>query len=247
VVQALQGSVPGLNISQSSNNAAQNSFNITIRGQNSIEASNTPLIVLDGVPYGGGLNEIDQNDIKSIEILKDASSTAIYGARGANGVILITTKKGSYGKPVITYDGSYGIQQIYNLPDVLSAEEYWNFANERVGTDFRDQFPTVAQNYDNGNYVDWLELGTRNGQQQRHSVKLSGGSENVTYFVSGTFSDVKGIALGDKFQQILARANLSVNITDWLEIGTNSQFSHQDLSGLEVKFAGPFGVFDSNP
>lgn len=242
VIEALKGVLPGLNIQQTGNSADQGNFDITIRGQNSIKASNSPLIVLDGVPYIGSFNEINQNDIQSVEVLKDASSAAIYGARGANGVILITTKKGKSGKPVISYDGSYGVQQIYHLPPVLNGEEWWEFANERVGDDYADQFPTVVKNYNEGNSVDWIDLATRNGQQQKHSLKVSGGTNNVNYFVSGAYSDVEGIAIGDEFEQLTARTNLSVQVTDWLEFGTNSQYTHQDLSGIDASFGGAFSV-----
>lgn len=244
VLEALQGILPGLNINQSANSASQSSFDIMVRGQNSIKASNSPLIILDGVPYNGGFNEINQNDIQSIEVLKDASSSAIYGARGANGVILITTKKGGKGKPKLSYEGTYGLQEIYSEPDILTAEEYWEFATERVGADYADNFPTVAQNYAEGNYVNWLELATRNGQQQKHTLNVTGGNKNINYFLSGGYTDVKGIALGDNFKQLTVRTNIKVNITDWLEIGTNSQYSYQDNSGITANFS---GVFQQNP
>jgi TonB-linked SusC/RagA family outer membrane protein len=233
-LQALQGVVPGLNITQNSNDAAQNSFNISIRGRNSIKASDSPLIVLDGVPYSGGFNEIDQNDIKSIEVLKDASAAAIYGARGANGVILITTKNGALGKPTISYDGSYGVQQIYNLPPVLTGEAFYNFALTRVGEKIVNQYPTGVQVYKDGQAADWLALVTRDGQQQRHTLKFSGGTERINYFLSGAYTDVSGIAKGDDFNQVIARANLSLHLTDWLTIGTNTQYTSQDQSGLGV-------------
>ena len=248
VLQALQGSVPGLNITQTGNSASQGDFNVSIRGQNSITANNQPLIVLDGVPYSGGFNEIDQNDIQSIEVLKDASSAAIYGSRGANGVIIITTKKGTAGKPEISYDGSYGFQEIYNEPNILTGPEYWDFAVERVGEDVVQKFPTVVKNYEAGNYADWIDLATRQGKQQRHTVKVSGGTDNVNYYISTAYTNVKGVAVGDQFQQLLTRLNLSVNITDWLEIGTNTQYSFQDNSGIGPQLGnGDNSVFFSNP
>ncbi|MEI7424335.1 MAG: TonB-dependent receptor [Prolixibacteraceae bacterium] len=244
VLQSLQGMVPGLSIRQTSSDAAQDSYNILIRGRNSIKASSAPLIILDGVPYVGGLNEIDQGDVKSIDILKDASSTAIYGARGANGVILITTKKGTTGKPKIQYEMSFGAQQIYSMPEILSGEEYWNFAVDRVGSKVINNFPTLVKNHQLGKSVNWLDLATRNGQQQKHSIKLSGGQENVHYFLSGTYSDVKGIAMGDNFKEFVFRSNLSVNLTKWLEVGVNSQYTTQDQSGLAV---GGDLVYMNNP
>lgn len=244
-LQALQGSVPGLNITQSSNEASQGSINITIRGNNSITASNNPLIILDGVPFSGGFNEIEQTDIKSIEVLKDASSAAIYGARGANGVIIITTKKGKTGKPQIGYSGSYGLQELYNLPPILSGPEYWDFANERVGSKVVNGFPTLVNNYNAGKFTNWTDLVTRTGTQQRHTVKVSGGSDAINYFLSTSYTDVKGISRGDNFKQLLTRANLSVNVTDWLEIGTNTQYTHQDNSGISAGITTNSGASDN--
>ena len=247
VFQALQGVVPGLNISQSGNNAAQDGVNITIRGRNSIKAGNNPLIVLDGVPYSGGLNEIEQSDVQSIEILKDASAAAIYGARGANGVILVTTRQGKPGEPQISYNGSFGVQRIANLPPVLNGEEYWDFATERVGEDVVNQFPTLVENREQGNSTDWVDLGTQDGRQQKHTLSVGGGGDRFRYYLSGTYTDVRGIAVGDDFQQIIARANLSLDITDWLTLSTNTQYTHQDLSGLSADFGGFNGTYFANP
>ncbi len=244
ILQALQGITPGLNIQQSSSNAAQSSYNILVRGKNSIKASNSPLIILDGVTYGGGLNEISQFDIESIEVLKDASAEAIYGSRAANGIILITTKRGKTGKPAITYNGTYGIQQVAYAPPILNAEEWWDFAMERVGIDVISNFPTLIKNHEEGVATDWLDLALRTGQEQNHTVNLNGGSDFFNYFVSGTYTNVKGIAKGDDFKQLVVRSNLSVNVTDWLTFGTNSQFTNRDNSGLT---AGWNDTYKMNP
>ncbi len=237
ILQALQGLVPGLNIRQTSNSASQSSFDLQIRGTNSIKASNSPLIILDGVPYSGGLSSIDQGDISSVEVLKDASSAAIYGSRGANGVIIITTKKGTVGRPSISVDGSYGIQQIRGVPPVLTGSEFYQFAVERVGQSVVDKFPTIVGNHKNNLSTDWIDLATRTGIQQKYSIKVSGGVDKAQYFVSGTYTDVKGIARGDNFKNFTGRVNLSVNITDWLKLGTNSQFTYIDDSGVPAQFS----------
>ncbi|MGV8093580.1 MAG: SusC/RagA family TonB-linked outer membrane protein [Mangrovibacterium sp.] len=234
ILQAMQGMVPGLNIQHTASNASDDSYNVLIRGKNSIKASNTPLIILDGVPWDGGFNEIHQGDIQSIEVLKDASSAAIYGARGANGVILITTKRGKEGKASVKYEGNYGIQQIYNLPPVLTGEEWWDFAVERVGEKGVNYFPTVVANHNAGKSANWLDLATRTGQEQKHSVSVNGGNQGVLYYVSGTYSGIKGIAKGDDFKEAVVRTNLIVNITDWLSIATNSQYSYIDRSGVSA-------------
>ena len=234
ILQAMQGMSPGLNIQRNASNASDDSYNLLIRGQNSIKASNTPLIILDGVPWDGGMNEIQQGDIQSIEVLKDASSAAIYGARGANGVILITTKKGKEGKASISYEGNYGVQKMSNFPRLLTAEEWWDFAVERVGRNALNNYPTIVANHEAGKSVDWLDLTTRTGQEQRHSLSIRGGNENVLYYVSGTYSGIKGISLGDDFKEVAVRSNLTVNITDWLSFGTNSQYTYIDRSGVKA-------------
>ena len=240
VMETLQGLAPGLNLTVNNNSAAQESVGIQIRGQNSITASNRPLIVLDGVPYAGGLNELNQNDIASIDVLKDASSTAIYGARGANGVIIITTKKGKTGRPTLSYNGSYGLREIYNLPPLMNGQQHWDFAVERYGEDVVASYPTRLENYQKGVSTDWIGLATRRAQQTKHNLSLQGGSENVSYLFSGTYSDVEGVAVGDDFDQLTVRSNLTFDVTDWLTIGSNSQYSYQDLSGLEANFTQAF-------
>ena len=240
MMETLQGLAPGLNLTVNTNSAAQESVGIQIRGQNSITASNRPLIVLDGVPFAGGLNELNQNDIESIDILKDVSSTAIYGARGANGVILITTKKGQTGKPTISYQGSYGLREIYNLPPLMNGQQHWDFAVERYSEDVVASYPTRLENYQNGISTDWVDLATRMAEQTKHNLNLQGGSESVKYLFSGTYSDVEGVAIGDDFKQLTVRSNLTFEVTDWLTIGSNSQYSYQDLSGLDANFTQAF-------
>ena len=240
VMETLQGLAPGLNLTINSNSAAQESVGIQIRGQNSITASNRPLIVLDGVPYAGGLNELNQNDIASIDILKDASSTAIYGARGANGVIMITTKKGKTGRPTLSYNGSFGLREIYNLPPLMNGPQYWDFTVERYDEDVAASYPTRLENYERGISTNWIDEATRRAQQTKHNLSLRGGSERVNYLFSGTYSDVEGIAVGDDFDQLTVRSNLTFEVTDWLTIGSNSQYSYQDLSGLSANFTQAF-------
>ncbi|HZH71617.1 MAG TPA: SusC/RagA family TonB-linked outer membrane protein, partial [Mariniphaga sp.] len=133
IAQALQGTLPGVNVTTSSSGAEDNAT-LLIRGQNSITASNNPLIVLDGIPYSGNLSELNPNDISSMEVLKDASSTAIYGSRGANGVILITTKKGQSGKLTVSYNGYYSWDEIAHLPDMQDANDFWRDNWERTIT-----------------------------------------------------------------------------------------------------------------
>ena len=130
VTQAIQGAVPGVMI-QTNSAGADPDQSIMIRGRSSISASSEPLIIVDGIPYGGSLSDINPKDIGSVEILKDASAAAIYGSRGSNGVILITTKEGVSGKTTFSYDGKYGISQVVKNYDLLNGPEFWDFKNTR--------------------------------------------------------------------------------------------------------------------
>ena len=233
--QALQGLVAGVNITQTGNSASGQSQSIQIRGRNSILASNSPLIVLDGIIFSGGLSEVNQNDIESIEVLKDASSTAIYGSRGANGVILITSKKGNSGKTQIGFDGNVSIVDIANVPKVMDAEEFYQFKMERVG--IKSFTKSELSMYEQGKSTDWLKEATRLGNQSQQNVYISGGNDKTRYYVGGTFLNVKGIAINDDFSKFTGRVNLEHTINPWLKFGTNTQFTYFDDSGLSASFS----------
>jgi len=243
-IQALQGSVPGVSISQTGAGAEGNDNSIIVRGRSSITASNQPLIVLDGIPYPSGTSYINPVDVESVEVLKDASAAAIYGSRGANGVILITTKKGTTGKPAITYDGSYGIQEIANLPPVMDAKQFYAFKETR-----EPGLVTLSEQaiYDAGGGTDWIDLATQQGSRMQHNLSIRGGTKDVKYLVSGTLLDVKGIAINDKFQRSALRVNLDINITPWLTFGTNNQITYVNRDDLPANFDGDQGAYTMNP
>lgn len=235
IAEALQGSVPGLDINNNAGGAEGNNVSILVRGRNSISASNGPLIIWDGIPYSGGISDINPKDIESIEVLKDASAAAIYGSRGSNGVILITSKKGSRGKISITYDGYYGTQKIINKPELLNGPEFYTFKTTRLNA------PTTvsAQEqaiYDAGTWVNWYDLATQTGERSQHSLSLRGGSDKAIYYLGATFLDVKGIAKNDEYKRYSLRPSLEVKITDWLTVNTSTQFSLQNRGGLPVEF-----------
>ena len=234
IAQAIQGSVPGIMIQQSSAGAAPSEV-IMIRGRNSILADNSPLIVVDGIPYGGQIRDISPNDVQSIEILKDASAAAIYGSRGSNGVILITTKNGTVGKTVLTYDGYYSIQKFAALPDIMTGDEFYKFKQER----FPNQITLSEQAvYDSGKYVDWLDLGLRKGASQQHNLSAAGGFRNTKFYIAGSLLDVKGIAVNDDYQRITTRINVETKVAEWLTLGTRTQFSLDDRSGSAPSMSG---------
>lgn len=229
VAQALQGSVAGVTVTNNSASASGGDVSILIRGRNSISANNSPLIVLDGIPYSGSINDINPIDIASMEVLKDASASAIYGSRGANGVILITSKKGKIGKVRVSYDGYYGVQEAAKIPDVLSASQFYDFKIDREPDSMTESEEAI---YQNGTGVDWIDLSLRSGSTMQHNLSVSGGSEDVKYYVSGTFLDVAGIRMNDNYKRTSLRINIEANAAKWLTIGTNTQLSYSDQSGL---------------
>lgn len=243
--QALQGALPGITINQNSSSAEQNDVSILIRGRNSINASNAPLIVYDGIPYSGTLADIDPNDIKSISVLKDASATAIYGSRGANGVIIIETKKGKFGKPKISFSSYSGFNEIANIPNVYEGQDFAAFKETREPGELTD---SEIELLIAGESTDWLDLATRTGYKQDHNLSVSGATDKVNYYVSTGYQDVNGIAINDRFRRASLRANIEMNITDNLKFGTSTQLSRIDRSGLSPSFGSEAaGAYFTNP
>ncbi|MEA5044959.1 MAG: SusC/RagA family TonB-linked outer membrane protein, partial [Petrimonas sp.] len=197
IAQAIQGAIPGVMIQTSSAGADPNEV-IIIRGRNSILADNSPLIVVDGIPYSGSISDLNPNDIQSIEILKDASSAAIYGSRGSNGVILISTKEGVEGKIKITYDGFYSLQRFAFLPDYMDGSEFYDFKMKRFSGAMTQSEKNI---YESGNWTNWIDTGLRNGETQQHTLSVSGGSNNTNFFISGNYLNVKGLAVNDDYQR----------------------------------------------
>lgn len=242
--QALEGSMPGVSVNTNGGGAEGNSMSLRIRGQRTIRGDASVLIILDGIPYNGSISDINPSDIASIEVLKDASAAAIYGSRGGNGVVLVSTKRGSSGKPVISYDGYFGTSEYTNLPPVLKGMDFYNFKTTREPNSIT---ATEQDAVDNQRFTDWLDLATRSGKQMQHTVSIRGGAKDIKYFASVSLLDVKGIALNDNFQRLSTRVNLEVNITDWLSFGTNTQLSYSDRSGLSPTFSGDYGAYLFNP
>jgi len=236
--QMLQGAAAGLNITVNSSNAEQSGNTMLIRGQNSISASNSPLIILDGIPFSRNLSEINPRDILSVEVLKDASSTAIYGSRGANGVLLITTKRGKPGDMQVNYDTWYSIDQMINVPDLMDGETFYNAKIERgeVTTAIEDQ------GFDNGRSTDWVDLATRTGSKTNHNLSFSGGNDNTRYYLSAAYIGANGIAIGDEFDRYTFRLNLDKELFSWATFTTNTQYGYYDRSGDDANFSTAFSM-----
>ncbi|MCX6327137.1 MAG: SusC/RagA family TonB-linked outer membrane protein, partial [Bacteroidia bacterium] len=200
--QALQGQVAGVNINRV-NSRPGSDYTVDIRGLHSISYSSEPLVVIDGV-MGGKLNTLNPSDIETMNVLKDASATAIYGARGANGVIIITTKRGVQGKPQVTYEGYYGMK-IPILPDLMTGPEYFHAYNDVVKAENPTANPvwTVAElaNVDAGNTANWVDEVTDPAPQTSHVIALSGGTENTTYYFSAGYLNEGGNLLNTGYER----------------------------------------------
>jgi TonB-linked SusC/RagA family outer membrane protein len=225
---ALQGRVPGVYVTTNGGQPGGGVY-VRIRGAGSINNSN-PLYVIDGIIVPAGNNEnsnplatINPNDIESIDILKDAASAAIYGARAANGVVLITTKKGKTGKPTLTYSGLYGIQQpAKKLPRPMNATEFaknMNVAFEAAG----DPIPFPDTNLGAG--TNWVDEGTQTGYVTDHQLAISGGTENNKYYVSMNYFDNEGIMLETYQRRLSVRVNTENKVTNAITIGNNLMYS----------------------
>ena len=225
VDQALQGRAAGVLV-LNTDGAPGGNTTIRIRGMNSILGGNNALIVVDGL-QGVNLNTINPNDIESIEILKDASATAIYGSRGANGVILVTTKRGQAGKPSLTYSFTGGWQKISHKLDLMNAGDYARTANARRATDnlFGTPTPVFTDEqiaaFDKTGGTDWQEEIYQVAPIQNHNLSLSGGTTSLKYFVSGGYLNQDGILINSGYKRYTLRANMDVEVNKWLTFGLN--------------------------
>jgi TonB-linked SusC/RagA family outer membrane protein len=232
-LEAIQGRASGVDITRSSGNAGAG-VNIQIRGTRSISGNNSPLYVIDGVQTkdNNTINNINPNDIESIDILQDASSTAIYGSQGANGVVVITTKKGISGKPKVSYSGYFGINGGTSYPSPRMGEDYLNLRREAYrGT--TGSLPTSdAQVFTNagelaaiqaGQFVNWVDLVTRNGTQQSHTISVRGGSDNTKALLSAGYFEEQGQLRNNDYNRFNFRYNIDHKISDWVKAGVVGQ------------------------
>lgn len=237
IQQALQGKVPGVVIQQTSGQPG-GGVSVQIRGISSLTGNSQPLYVIDGVivqgttggttsmgPNTNPLAGINPSEIESIDVLKDASATAIYGSQATNGVIIITTKRGKIGPPNITYDFYTGFQQLPRKLPVMNLKEYATFVNERntgAGWGF-DTRPELANPEYLGEGTDWQDELFKNAPMYNHSLAVRGGDDRTQYMLSGAYFNQDGIAVGSKFNRVSVRLNLDSKTTDWLKLGTSLQ------------------------
>ena len=245
--QALQGRAAGVT-SVMTSGAPGSSVSIRVRGQSTINANAEPLYVIDGVIVQGGgssgadfglgdalgnspvstispLSTINPSDILSMEILKDASATAIYGAQGANGVVLITTKRGKAGEAKFTYEGMYGVQRQAARLEMMNLREFADYSNQVSLSDNRPEFadPSLL-----GAGTNWQDAVFRQAPMHQHQLSAQGGTDAVRYFVSGSFMGQDGTIIGTEFNRYSFRSNLDAQLKKWFKLGLNAMYSQTD-------------------
>ncbi len=247
IAEALQGRATGVFIQN--NPQPGGAATIRIRGNNSLQYGGNPIFVVDGIVMEGDFNLTNLNDVASVTVLKDASATALYGSRGANGVVVVTTKKGKKGPGQVSYRTWFGVEEFINENLNLGAQDIYNLridalANSHVAEDYFAQHPNATreqfvndellrpnsnwfadyekETYAEGKSYDWLKAISRSGLQQNHSLSFSGGSERSTYYLSFGYIDQKGLVQGSSNKRYTGRINAEQEIKPWLKVGTNT-------------------------
>ena len=251
---ALSSQVAGLRYAPTSSASGDNSGTMTLRGKNVIPSSpsasaqgnNAPLLIVDGVISYGGINEINTNDIATIDVLKDASAAAIYGSRAANGVIIITTKRGASAQPTVRFNTQWSFSDWSRSPKMVEDKERFLmnrfYAKKAAGDnripedqewsmDFfnanRDVFFVTTQEmqaYEAGQWVNWLDEVTRTGVGQQYDVSVAGGSKGVKYYLSGDYSRRQGVQIGDDYEKYNILSKIDIDVTSWLKVGLKANY-----------------------
>ncbi len=234
--EALQGRASGVQIVNSG--APGSNVSIQIRGLGSINNS-APLLVIDGVPTDLALNALNPNDVETIDILKDASATAIYGSRGANGVVLITTKKGHKDKGTFAASANFATQEATSLPKMLNAAQFASLHNEMMANNNERQRPDFADPTLLGEGTDWTDALLRRDRLSNYSLSYSGGGEKNTYYVSGGILSQDGIVLNTSYKRYTFQFNNEAQQTSWLKMGNNLSLSH------DIKKNGSYSVLNT--
>ncbi len=254
IAQSLQGTVPGLNIGQV-NSAGQNP-SISIRGATTISGNRNVLLVVDGIIFTGRIADLNPNDIESIDVLKDPSSMAIFGAQAANGVMLITTRGGQKAsKPVFNYTGSYTTQNPTNSLTLLDREGFLaksadiDWRKAYLAPDYTQPNPNytymdvvndvpLREGYENGTDYNWWDNTTNPGYISAHNLSVRGSTGEMSYFISGGYTNQKGFVMNDKFDRITTRINLENKLLKWFKVGAQTFGSFSDYSGVSPNLNG---------
>jgi TonB-linked SusC/RagA family outer membrane protein len=239
---ALQGLAAGVFVTTGSVKPGGDA-SIIIRGQGSLRAGNAPLYIVDGMPVEGGLQDLSPNDIESIEILKDASSASIYGSRGSNGVILVTTKKGTKGKGKVSFNATAGTQRMLNKQDLMNAQQYYDLSST-VFPDYKwtsEELRLLSK----GKTTDWQDAITQDGSYRNYNLSVSGGSEKAAHYLGVDWYDQKGTIKNSSFNKATVRYNLDAQTTDWLKSGIRFNVSESSLKNINEEADSGYGTMFS--
>ncbi len=242
LMDKLAGQVPGLNITMEKASPSEDQV-LRVRGENSLTADDSPLIVLDGIPYSGSLGDIDPDNIENLSVLKDASSAAIYGSRGANGVILIQTKKGKKGTATVSYKGQVGFSQPERRVDVMKGPEYikflqdqWAYMNYNGVIKNPEDILNVSEieNWKNGIETDWQDQIFRTALTNSHQISVSGGTEKTTYMASISRLNQEGVVKDTGMKRTNIALNITQQLGNWLTIGMATQAVQKEYGGIQA-------------
>ena len=234
--QAIQGKISGVQIVDAGKPG--DNVSIKIRGLGSINNCD-PLVVIDGVPTDLGLSSLNMADVERLDVLKDASATAIYGSRGANGVVMITTKRGTEGKGKLAVSANYSFQNATNVPSLLNAAQYAELSNDMMVNSGRNPNPEWANPSELGAGTDWMDELLRTGVMQNYTVSYSGGNEKSHYYVSGGFLDQSGIVKSVNYRRFTFQSNSDAQVLKWLKFSNNITFS------ADTKKSGSYSIGDA--
>lgn len=234
--QAIQGKISGVQIVDAGKPG--DNVSIKIRGLGSINNCD-PLVVIDGVPTDLGLSSLNMADVERLDVLKDASATAIYGSRGANGVVMITTKRGTEGKGKLAVSANYSFLNATNVPSLLNAAQYAELSNDMMVNSGRNPNPEWANPSELGAGTDWMDELLRTGVMQNYTVSYSGGNEKSHYYVSGGFLDQSGIVKSVNYRRFTFQSNSDAQVLKWLKFSNNITFS------ADTKKSGSYNIGDA--
>lgn len=234
--QAIQGKISGVQIVDAGKPG--DNVSIKIRGLGSINNCD-PLVVIDGVPTDLGLSSLNMADVERLDVLKDASATAIYGSRGANEVVMITTKRGTEGKGKLAVSANYSFQNATNVPSLLNAAQYAELSNDMMVNSGRNPNPEWANPSELGAGTDWMDELLRTGVMQNYTVSYSGGNEKSHYYVSGGFLDQSGIVKSVNYRRFTFQSNSDAQVLKWLKFSNNITFS------ADTKKSGSYNIGDA--
>jgi TonB-linked SusC/RagA family outer membrane protein len=233
ISDALQGRAAGVQVITSGTPGSDATFRI--RGTGTINNSN-PLIVIDGLPVSGGLNQLNMDDVESLQVLKDASATAIYGSRGANGVVIVTTKRGTSGQSQVKFNYSYGVQQATNLIDVLNASQFAALHNDILSNAGLIKNPANANPESLGVGTDWMREFFRTAPMQNYSMSYSGSGEKTNYYISGNYYDQQGVVINTGFKRYTFQLNTDSKVTSRLKVGNSLTLNN------DIKTSGDYSI-----